>query len=994
MRRTLSRLAAKSIQNDRPPIIRIANGTFYRQHPNTSPPFFPGLNFTLPAFSSPVEKWGVLSKSSTARTTFLQILRGQHICLPPTTRSYPYLSSDEIATKDQRLRSAHNAVQYVGFDAERGQSGGSGMRGAYLSARYESLREDTDFSLVDFLMGNTELNPDERLTRHPDQPLLERVMRDLRLAELAEMPVTHLSNGQTRRAKIAKALLSKPEVLLLDGPFMGLDPPTLNHLSAILGDLAEAQSPRLVLSLKPDEHIPQWITHVAFVTQNFQLGMAGPRNEVIRHIHKKWEELKTVNKITQSRPLNEESVEFAEVSRHLWAHTPSNPMFEDRRAETAYHREYSDIKKELATTKRRDKMFVGQEVISRDGFRTDTKRPEPGEAIIEMNGVKVQYGDKAVLGNWKQHLDGEDKYGLWWDVRRGERWGVFGPNGSGKTTLISLITSDHPQTYSLPIKLFGRPRLPQPGQPGISIFDLQQRIGHSSPEVHVFFPKYLSLRRTIESAWADTPLTRPKLTYDIDEKVNAALMWFRAELVPLLGASKWMRAEMDRAVTGVDNGFFVVDKKPADSERAAYHLRLAERAISEEQQEMEGEDWADNIKFGELSFSAQRVALFIRAVIRSPDLVILDEAFSGMDDFARDKCHLFLSHGENAMFHLKRMGSPINSPKITRSDLSRLGMSKIQGLQDRQALIVISHKKEEVPGCVRNWICLPESGHGVPRLGRLGAPLELASSGWKEIWGEKVGMPGFHAFSMNQCLQPSVERTLEERREKTNKRIALLSREDWPDETPEQRTARRARRDAYIAEAQAKYKVDISKASLDERKQRASRKRTLLEARDLKTYNERRRIQARLHCAAESPEEKKRRLTKERIRWTVRMESMKPEERLLYHRERNQKYLNGRPDRVERHKELDRQASDRRRKRMTDEDKAKRNAQAREKRMERVKAMTEEELEKTRRARREKHSRRLAEDPEYARNFKAKMSERMGRYRKRLKEVGEADLAV
>ena len=33
------------------------------------------------------------------------------------------------------------------------------------------------------------------------------------------MPVGNLSNGQTRRARIAKALLGKPEVLMLDEPF-------------------------------------------------------------------------------------------------------------------------------------------------------------------------------------------------------------------------------------------------------------------------------------------------------------------------------------------------------------------------------------------------------------------------------------------------------------------------------------------------------------------------------------------------------------------------------------------------------------------------------------------------------------------------------------------------------------------------------------------------------------------------------------------------------
>ena len=98
--------------------------------------------------------------------------------------------------------------------------GSSNTRGAYMSARYESRREDTDFSVLDYLKGNTELNPsqklgDETLAQHD----VDKVIADLRLAKLVHMPVGNLSNGQTRRARIAKALLKKPELLLLDEPF-------------------------------------------------------------------------------------------------------------------------------------------------------------------------------------------------------------------------------------------------------------------------------------------------------------------------------------------------------------------------------------------------------------------------------------------------------------------------------------------------------------------------------------------------------------------------------------------------------------------------------------------------------------------------------------------------------------------------------------------------------------------------------------------------------
>lgn len=59
------------------------------------------------------------------------------------------------------------------------------------------------------------------------------------------------------------------------------------------------------------------------------------------------------------------------------------------------------------------------------------------EVLVNMEGVCVKYGDKVVLGNWTQELEDQKTRGLWWDVRRGDRWGIFGPNGEG--ILLELI---------------------------------------------------------------------------------------------------------------------------------------------------------------------------------------------------------------------------------------------------------------------------------------------------------------------------------------------------------------------------------------------------------------------------------------------------------------------------------------------------------------------------------------------------------------------------
>ena len=104
----------------------------------------------------------------------------------------------------------------MGFDVERKAFGG-----AYLSARYESRVEETDFTLERYLTGITSLNPGEEMVRErtPDQETMLSVVRDLELEKLFEKPVSTLSNGQSRRARIGKALLTRPEMLCLDAPF-------------------------------------------------------------------------------------------------------------------------------------------------------------------------------------------------------------------------------------------------------------------------------------------------------------------------------------------------------------------------------------------------------------------------------------------------------------------------------------------------------------------------------------------------------------------------------------------------------------------------------------------------------------------------------------------------------------------------------------------------------------------------------------------------------
>ena len=658
-------------------IVRIDNGTFYRQYPsgNTGPKtnrqdaaIFPHLDFSLPANDQASEErqyWSILSSSSLARTTFLQVLHGDFICAPPQARTFPYLSSPAVT--DARSRITSNAIKYVGFDAERGGIGGTALKGAYLSARYESRKEETDWSVLDYLTGNTELNPSET-KEGVDRQLLDTVIKDLRLTQLLDMPVSNLSNGQTRRARIAKSLMSKPELLLLDGPFMGLDPPTVVSLSEVLKSMAERNSPRLVLSLRPEDHVPDWITHLALINDGLDIYGKGVKDDMLKSFsnHTQFADAATNKEDSITQPLE----------RHL----------------------------------------------STDGFGKESPEITDGEVVVEMTGVKVSYGERAVLGEWKQEAADESgtRSGLYWNIRRGQRWGIFGPNGSGKTTLLSLITSDHPQTYSLPVKLFGRSRLPSPGEVGISIFELQRRMGHSSPEVHTFFPKHLTARKALASAWADTPMSRPNLSENAKRRINACLRWFNDEL----NLSTSSRPVSKRTSISELERRYQAAMSRSDKPAIAHLVQDAQNLL----QDSASLAWADELIFRDLPFSSQRLLLFVRSIVAEQELVILDEAFSGMDPSTRTKALLFLSHGETLS------SSP--NKGVQPSLLADMEEVTVRGLSHQQALVTISHSKEDVPGCVRNWICLPEPGEGrAPRWGTLKGPLELNPQGWDRIWG-------------------------------------------------------------------------------------------------------------------------------------------------------------------------------------------------------------------------------------------------------------------
>ncbi len=103
----------------------------------------------------------------------------------------------------------------------------------------------------------------------------------LGVGALAERSFGTLSEGERKRVQIARALMTDPELLILDEPAAGLD---LGSREDLLGRLSEIAAtpdgPVVVLVTHHVEEIPQHTTH-ALLMRGGQVVAAGPLDQVV-----------------------------------------------------------------------------------------------------------------------------------------------------------------------------------------------------------------------------------------------------------------------------------------------------------------------------------------------------------------------------------------------------------------------------------------------------------------------------------------------------------------------------------------------------------------------------------------------------------------------------------------------------------------------------------------------------------------------------------------
>jgi len=114
-----------------------------------------------------------------------------------------------------------------------------------------------------------------------DERRARRVLAEWKLDHLADRTFGTLSDGEQKRVQIARAIMTDPELLLLDEPAASLDLGAREELVALLSGFAkDPASPAIVMVTHHVEEIPEGFTH-ALLLRDGKAVAAGPLAEAL-----------------------------------------------------------------------------------------------------------------------------------------------------------------------------------------------------------------------------------------------------------------------------------------------------------------------------------------------------------------------------------------------------------------------------------------------------------------------------------------------------------------------------------------------------------------------------------------------------------------------------------------------------------------------------------------------------------------------------------------
>jgi len=186
------------------------------------------------------EHLAVCGRNGAGKSLFIDILTGTHPLLG-NALTYDFGAGCKLK--------ASEAIRYISFRTVYG-----GYEPAYYQQRWNQADEQ-QFPTVDEVLREA-----RKQLHAPSLPDEAKLMHEIGIDEHESKPINQLSSGELRRLQLAKMLLTHPQLLIIDNPYIGLDVKARAMLTALLERLSKQLT--LILVVSRAEDIPHFITEV------------------------------------------------------------------------------------------------------------------------------------------------------------------------------------------------------------------------------------------------------------------------------------------------------------------------------------------------------------------------------------------------------------------------------------------------------------------------------------------------------------------------------------------------------------------------------------------------------------------------------------------------------------------------------------------------------------------------------------------------------------
>ncbi len=110
--------------------------------------------------------------------------------------------------------------------------------------------------------------------------LVDRLLAELSISHIRDRPSNALSGGERRRVEIARSLAMRPSYILLDEPFAGIDPITINNIREIVRHLKDRGIGILITDHNVHEALD--LINRAYIIHDGQVIMEGAPNDIVK----------------------------------------------------------------------------------------------------------------------------------------------------------------------------------------------------------------------------------------------------------------------------------------------------------------------------------------------------------------------------------------------------------------------------------------------------------------------------------------------------------------------------------------------------------------------------------------------------------------------------------------------------------------------------------------------------------------------------------------